>query len=344
MAAGYTTSLLVNAQVKLPKMMEKPEFKHEPYKLIRLMNERGKNIIPPAELDKVLTSDSRTVETYCYALRSITAGSARAHNHTLAAFGDTQQVDLSFSIVTGDYGVSLKMGGRNLMERAGMLASDLRSALIAINNTIEAAIASYLSTNKTQHNSADGSFARFGEWDSTNYQWIIPAAQENWVFQYIQEVMAVNDYDMPLDIITDNVGSAIAAQKAAQGEGNATNMGWQFDDMTIAKSRRVTTSGYQATFYVIPAGTVGLVNRIPTENREGWDGKDYVYSNMQDELGSGLTNAVHYYESGADNSSTGGETQDVTFQYENSTDYAMIKAPLSDGATYTPVFKFVLDQ
>jgi len=344
MAAGYTTSLLANAQVILPQILEMSEFKHEPYKLINLMRSRGEKMIPPKKLNEVLTSDSRTVDTFVFALRSITAGSARTHDHTLAAFGDTQKVTLSFSIVTANYGVSLKMGGRNIMNQADMLAHDLRSALITMDNGIEAAMAAYLSTNKTQHNAAEGGHQRFGEWDGTGYRWIIPASQENWIFQYIQEIMSINDYDVALDIVTDNVGNALAAQLAAQGTGNATNMGWQFDDMNIVKSRRVNDSEYAATFYVMPAGTVGLLNRIPSENRGGgWSGKDYEYSNMADELGSGLINAVHYYETGADNSSTGGETQDVTFEYENSTDYAMLKAPLSDGATYTPIFKFVLD-
>ena len=341
MAAGYTTSLLVNAQTKLAKRLEKPEFKHEPYNLIKLMLSRGKGMIPEDKLDELLKSDSMTVETFIFALRSITAGSARAHGHTLAAFGDTQKANLSFSIVSANYGVSLKMGGRNIMSQAEMLSHDLKSALIVIDNTIETAIAAYLSTNKTQHNTADGSYARFGIWSTD--KWIIPASHENWVFQYIQEVMSINDYDMALDIVTDNVGAAIAAQKAAQGSGNATNMGWQFNNMNIVKSRRVADSEYQATFYVMPAGTVGMLDRIPSENREGRTLKNYDYSNMSDELGSGLVNAVHYYETGADNSAVGAETQDVTFEYENSVDYAMLKAPLSNGATYTPIFKFVLD-
>lgn len=344
MAAGYTTSLLVNAQAILSKMMEMPEFKHEPYNLIKLMKSRGVGMIPGASLDSLLTSDSRTVDTYIFKLRSIATGSARTHAHTLAEFGDTQTVRLSFNIVTANYGVSLKMGGRNIMNQASMLAHDLKSALITIDNTIEIAIASYLSTNKTQHNGASGSFARFGAWDGAGFSWIIPASAESWVFQYIQEVMAINDYDMALDIVCDNVGSAVAAQLAAQGSANATNMGWQFNNMNIVKSRRVADTNYQATFYVMPAGTVGLLNRIPKENREGWSGKNYDYSNMNDELGSGLINAVHYYETGADNSAVGAETQDVTFEYENSTDYAMLKAPISTAVTYSPIFKFVLDK
>ena len=115
MAAGHTTSLLANAQVILPQILEMPEFKHEPYKLINLMRARGLSMLPPNRLNAVLTSDSRTVDTFVFALRSITAGSARAHDHTLAAFGDTQKVTLSFYIVSANYGVSLKMGGRNIM-------------------------------------------------------------------------------------------------------------------------------------------------------------------------------------------------------------------------------------
>jgi len=341
MAAGYTTSLLVNAQAKLAKRFESPEFKHEPYNLIRLMNLRGQNMFIDTEINRLKTSDSRTVESFVFQKRSITSGSARAHNHTLAAFGDSQKVTLSFSIISGNYGTSLKMGGRNVFTASEILAADLNSALIANNNTHEAAIASYLSSNKTQSNSASGSYGTFGEWDGTAYVWKIPATEKDYMFQYISEIMAINDYDVELDIIADPVASAIAGQLAQQGQANATNLGWQFDNMNIVKSRRVADSSYNATVYAIPSGTVGQVERIPTENREGWDGKNYTYSSMIDPM-TGSELAVHYYETGADNSSKGAETQDVTFEYENSKDYALVKAPLSSAATDSPIFKFVL--
>lgn len=344
MAAGYTTSLLNNAQAILAERFQKPEFRHEPYNLIKLMLMDGENMFLNKTLDELKKSDQHVVDTYLLQKRDITAGTARAHNHTLAAFGDSMNVQLSFAIASANYGVSLKMGGRNIFERSQMLAADLESAQISTNNVIEAAVAAYLSTWKTQSNAASGSYAKFGEWDGVNFVWKIPSTEKNFVFQYIAEIMAINDYDMPLNVIADPVGAAIAGQLAQQGSANATNLGWQFENMQIVKSRRVTdaTAGNQATFYVIPSGTVGMVDRIPTENREGWDGKDYTYTSMLDPLGTGLEYATHYYEAGADNSATGSETQDVNFQYENSVDYSLVKAPLSSAATDSTIFKFTL--
>lgn len=342
MAAGYTTSLLANAQAILAKRFEQPEFRTERYNLIRAMLQGGQNMFVQTEIDRLMTSDSRTVETFVHAKRSVTAGTARAHNHTLAAYGDTQKVTLSFSIAQGTYGIGLKQGGRNIFERSSLLASDLNSASIAINNTIEAAIATYLSTYKTQVNSADGSYSTFGTWDSDNNCWIIPEGKEDYFFQYISSIMAINDYDVPLTVVADPMAAAIAGRLEKQGAGNATNLGWQFENQQIVYSRRVTDTSFAGTCYVFPTGTVGMVNRIPTENREVVNTKLYEYTNMADPLGTPLKMATHMYEEGGTTASYGGETQDVIFQYENSTDYALVKAPISTGATYTPIFKFVL--
>ncbi|MCP4760906.1 MAG: hypothetical protein GY870_03930 [archaeon] len=344
MAAGYTNSLLVNAQAKLAQRFQSPEMRHEPYNLIKAMITGGLNMFIDTELDRIYKSDSMTVDTYVFKKRSVSPGSARAYNHTSAAFGDSQKVTLSFAIVSGTYKISLKMGGRNIFERAEMLANDLMSAQIAINNTIEAAIATYLSTYKNQTNAANGSYAGFGEWNSSDYVWEIPVSAKDNMFQYISEIMAINDYDQPLTVIADPVAAAVAGQLAQQGQANANNLGWQFDNMQIVKSRRVADSSYLGTIYVVPTGTVGMVARIPTQNREGAETKLYTYSSMNDPLGTPMEMAVHEYEAGADNSTLGAETQDVSFQYENSVDYAIVKAPISANSNYSTIFKFGLSK
>ena len=83
---------------------------------------------------------------YVFAKRSVTPGAARAYNHSLAALGDTQQVTITNTVISGNYGITLKSGGRNLYTREEMLAKDLESASIAINDTLEAVIAAYFST------------------------------------------------------------------------------------------------------------------------------------------------------------------------------------------------------
>jgi len=307
-----------------------------------MMLDRGMGLLLPGTYDQYRTSDQRVVYGYVFAKRSITAGSSRANAHTMAALGDTQQVTITNTTVSATYGTTLKSGDRNLFSREDILAHDLLSAAIAINNSIEAACAAYLSTYKTQYNSASTGYSKFGEWNNTDYCWIVPKEAEKWFFQYIQEVMAINDYDMPLDLVCDPAAFALSEQLRTQGNANETNLGWQLDNLTIVKSRRVADTNYAATVYAIPRGTVGMVNRIPSVNRMGFSGKDVTYSNMSDPLGTGLEEAVHYYESAYDGSAAGSETQDLKFEYENSTDYGLVKAPISDGANYSPIFKFVL--
>jgi hypothetical protein len=339
MAAGYSTSLLVAAQARLANMLEMPEFKHEPYYLIKLMLDRGQGLVTPGTYDSYKTSDSRTMYGYVFAKRSVTPGAARAYNHSLAALGDTQQVTITNTVISGNYGITLKSGGRNLFTREEMLAKDLQSAQIAINDTLEAVIAAYFGTYKNQTCATIP--PKFGVYDTTNYLINVPVASEKWFFQYIQEVMSINDYDVPLDLVCDNSAWAIFQQYANQGAGNETNTGWQFGNMNIVKSRRVADTNYSATVYAMPRGTVGMLNRIPIENKQGFVGKAQTYSRMADPLGSGLDMAVHYLETASD-SITYGETQDIIFEYENSTDYGMVKAPLSGSSNYSSIFKFVL--
>jgi hypothetical protein len=342
MAAGYTTSLLLAAQARLADRLQQPEFKHEPYYLIKLLLDRGQNLVTPGTYQQYKVSDQRTIYGYAFAKRAITAGSARAYNHSSAALGDTQQVTITNTIITANYGITLKSGGRNLFTREEMLAKELESAAIAINDVLEAAIAAWFSTWKIQTNGASTGWAKFGQWDGTNYMWNVPASAEKWFFQYIQEIMSICDYNGPLDLVCDNAAWAIAQQLMAQGGANETNTGWQFGNLNLVKSRRVADTTVQATVYAIPRGTVGMVNRIPKENIEGFVGKAQTYSNMMDPLGSGLLEAVHYLETPSDSYTSGAETQDIMFEYENSTDYGLVKAPISTGAYYTPIYKFVL--
>jgi hypothetical protein len=342
MAAGYTTSLWLAAQARLAKRFEMPEFKHEPYYLIRMMLDRGQNLLTPGTYQSYKVSDQRVVYGYVFAKRSVSPGSTRSGTHTLAALGDTQQVTITNTIVSGTYGTTLKSGDRNIFSKAEILSHDLESASIAINDTLEAAIASWLSTYKNYINAASTGWGRFGTFNGTDYLWEIPASAEKWMFQYIQEIMSINDYDVPLDLVCDNAAYAIFQQYKAQGAGNETNTGWQMDNLNIVKSRRVADTAYQATVYAVPRGTIGMVNRIPTVNLQGFDGKDVTYSNMADPFSTGLQMATHYYESAYDGSAAGSETQDLKFEYENSTDYGLVKAPLSASANYSSIFKFVL--
>jgi hypothetical protein len=138
------------------------------------------------------------------------------------------------------------------------------------------------------------------------------------------------------------VAFALSEQIRTQGSANETNTGWQLGNLNIVKSRRIADTAYPATVYAVPRGTIGMVTRIPGVNVTGFKGDAVEYSNMMDPLGTGMQLAVHAYQSTFDGSSYGAETQDLKFEYENSVDYCLVKAPLSASSNYSTIFKFVL--
>jgi hypothetical protein len=91
-----------------------------------------------------------------------------------------------------------------------------------------------------------------------------------------------------------------------------------------------------------PTGTVGALNWIPRQNRQGWgDYNSYVggYGTFQF---LGYTFAVHGYASRQDTSATNGDAQDVTMEFEVSLDSSYNKAPLNytTGRTDSVVIQF----
>ena len=336
--ANYANSLLVNAQAMLAESYQKPEFRHRDYALTKVVIDNATNLLP--ELNQIKTSDQRTVDTFALTHTASDAVTARAHNHSAAAFGDSQKVTLSFSTIGQEFKTSLKMADRNFLTASQMLMARLNSAWIHALDTLEAAIATSLNTNKSQVNGATDS--ELGTWDTTNYKWDVPAANETLYFASLASFMRQNKYAGLIDCVNDPQGYVQANKIGNQGGGNANNLAWQLSGLNIIESINLSHSaGEQASCYLIPKDTVGLVTWIPTLNREGKETKDYTYTNMFDPFGLGIQAAIHIREVGADNSSTVGETQDVTIEYEMTFDYDIVYAPISTSNAAT-VFKGVL--
>jgi hypothetical protein len=333
--ANYANSLLVTAQGLLADKFSKPEMRHKQYSITEVMMKNTPVILP--EIEMLKTSDQRAVEAYAFTKRATDSAAARLHNHTASGFGDTQKVALSYSTYAQKFKASLKMADRNFMTAAQMLANAMESAFINLMDSIEAANATYLNTNKTQvQAAADG---ELGTNDAVNHIWQIPQSSKDWMFQYLGQMLNINDYGDMKDVICDPVAFAIAQQLANQGGSNATNKGFQFNDMNLVNSTALTAlAGFVGYVYAIPEGTVGALPWIPRVNRENVVTRLQTYTNMNDPFGLGLNVALHYYETADTTAATVGEVQDEIIQYEISIDWATVKAPLST-ANETTIFK-----
>jgi hypothetical protein len=214
------------------------------------------------------------------------------------------------------------------MSAAQMLANRMEAAWIHLLDTIELTNAAYLAANKSQVQAAGE--GELGINDGTNFVWQVANGNKQWFFQYIQSMMAVNNYVGLMDFIADPVAFAISQQLAAQGAANSTNTQFTIGDLNISQSTSLApVSGYQGYGYVIPAGTVGMLTWTPRANRENTSTRLQTYTTMQDPFGLGITGALHFYEVKADNSSAGGEVQDENVEYELTVDISNVKAPLS---------------
>ena len=336
--ADYALSLLTTAQAMLSDRMSKPEMRHKEYSITKVFLANAPFLLP--EYESLKTSDSRAVDAYCMTKSATDAVTARAHGHTADAFGDTQRVQLSFSTYGQLLKTSLKLADRNFFTAAQMLSNRLQTAWIHLLDTIEAANATYLNTNKSQVQAAgDGAL---GTWDGAAFTWQVADTDQNWYLQYLMAMMKVNNYTDMMDVINDPVGFAILQQLANQGSANSTNTSFQFAGADVHMSTALAPDdSYKAYSYLIPKGTVGLLPWIPKENRDTVTTRLQTYTNMFDPFGLGIQGALHIYETKGSTALNSGELQDEVYEYELSVDVATVKAPLST-ANETTIFKGAL--
>ena len=340
--ANYADSVWGAALYKLKEDMLKPEFKYKPSTALTVMKRNSEFMIPASQREamwKQKSSDSQTVTIKSLEKQTASVGSARAYDHT-GAVGDSGTVNLSYTIYSRSFKYSLKRADYNVFSQGEMTAKQILSAAIDLHSDIETAQMAYLNTNKTQV--VVSATPQSGVWDGTNYLFGVANTDANQYFQWLKMFMREQYYKGNFDVINNVRAQGNAQYLGQQGQGNATNLGWQIDGMDMGASTEfANVSGYDQMSYIIPQGSVGLVDWIPALNRAGHGdvfqngGK---FSTMPDPLGSGMTFAVHQYATGVDNDSAGSETQDVDIQVELSVDIAPFKAPMST-SNLTPIVK-----
>lgn len=336
--ANYTATQLLAARFRFAERFKKPEMRPKPNPVLMLMLRNSDVLVP--DLSSIKNSDSRTKSTMILNRASTTAGTARSHSHT-GSVGDSTLANLTWVTRSRAFKMSLKMGDRNEESWQEMFANRLLSAIMDLHSDIETYAVAWLNTNKSQV--VKSLTPKNVTWDATNYIAKVTAADVNWFAQYAKSFMSQQWYTGAIDAIADARLYALMNQLAAQGTANATNLGFQFSGIEFIESIDDLTNatGVEASAYLMPKDSVGIIPWIPNANRNNVKEGIYEYSNIEDPLGSGLQFAVHRYTAGADNSGTFGETQDVNMFYEVSVDFSCVAADIST-ANESPIYKIGL--
>lgn len=301
---------------------------------------KNQSFLNPAISD-IKHSDQRTNSTYLLDKATHSVTNARAHDHS-GSKGTATKTDLSWTTYAADFTISLKNADRNLFTFQEMFDNELLGTFTDIHEDIESDALTFLNTYRSEVITPTTS--QVLTWDDSNYIGKVAASDEDYFVQIAKAFMWENKYQGQFDMICDP-GLYVKLERAlAQGQANQENLGFQFNNVNIYPSNgSVATSieGVDGMAYIFPTGMVGAMTWIPSINRNGRETKDYSYQSMPDLYGALGDIAVHMYESGADNSGNGAETQDVDQEWEFSVDVCKYYAPISTSDEY-PIYKLGL--
>lgn len=324
--ANYAASVLAEAQLILNERFAAPEKRLKSAGVFGAFRKNTELAMP--NIGALRTKEERAEKAYFFNRAKRSVLTSRTFNHT-GTVGDSTEVALSWSTYGDTCQTSLKRSDNNVFRDAQILANELENMFKNIYEGIDAAALTYLGTNKTTVNAA----TKNGIFDNIRDSFEIATANIARFLQYGSSMLRQNYYQGAFDAVLDPVLFLEAQHYLNQGSGNSTNTAYQNGlAEAIWEAITLTDANYpNGVGYFIPAGTIGVVDWIPVQNRQGVGDFDSVlggYGSIVDPI-SGLTYAVHSYANRADTSASGGDTQDVAQEWEISVDLSFNNSPLT---------------
>lgn len=178
----------------------------------------------------------------------------------------------------------------------------------------------------------------------------VPQASQNMFFNMIPSIMETMDFNGKLSDVTTPFAMAKIRNWSAQGQGNQTNLAFQFGGVDYYSSNRiVNNSGVADTHYLVADDSVALVSRLDPDalvgstvggGQKSWSVERVPVIDMDMALyyNEDCTNAAAIQSAG-----TEGLTRTKVESYEYSIDLAFVSIYNSrPGADYTPIVKVEL--
>lgn len=299
--------------------------------------------------------EDRAVSSYFPIRRALGSATGRTHNHT-GARGDSTEVSLSWDTIVETFSISLKQNDNNVMSFEENYAAQLKAAVANVLERHEAAKLAQLIADRTQINKG----VIQGSWNAVDDVMEVNNASKDVFFQNIRTSMKNNLWRSGIMVIADSLAYMNADFGSAQGQANATNLGFQFNGMNVAMTTGVIDADYEGAAIAIPMDLAGIIPWIPKQNRKALNPKDAmsfvgdfgsISVPVLDDAGNtvySLDLALHSYAQRADASGSNGSAQDVEIEVEVSLDMAYVSAPLSGlratgsfaGKTDSTVYQF----
>ena len=320
--ANFDVSNLLTAQTMVSDKYKQPEMRMKPAPAFSLLSANSNILIVGAETLK--TRDDRAIEAHLLSRTKRSSGSARAYNHT-GTIDDSQKITLTWTTKSDKFAISLKLLDKSVFDFNTVLSNKFEQACMNVLEDKETEAIAYLVAQRaTQQPTLKGA-----TFNSTNDAVEVAGADDKKFFQKLRSIARQNYFGGQLDVIADSLMAVNAEFLAAQGAGNATNYGYQFMGLNIAESIELADANYaDGVVLAMPSGTVGALNWIPKQNRNGWGDYNSSVGGYGTFSFMGYQFAVHGYAARANTSASNGDAQDVTMEFEVSLDSSLNAAPL----------------
>jgi len=324
--ADYVSSALLAFQSKINKRYNQSELREQQNPILRtaLANQD----FTVADVAAIKESDKRAVRAYALKRISATNGTARSYNHT-GSQGDSSQISLSWSTFSETTGVFLQTGYDNIFDTTTMLDNQIMQVQRILRERIGANILGQIHTNRSQNYVGT---PRNATWNAGNFAFEIDDNDNKRFWYNAASIMRQQKYYDQFIAIADPITMKLADFLGAQGQGNATNLSYQFKDflpngiMEHALLGDTVASEYaNGTALVMPQYAFSVIPWIPKINRTGaGDYEDFNggWGTIPDATGLPITYAVHGWAQRADGSSNGSVAQDWKIELELSVDIA----------------------
>lgn len=350
--ANFTPSNLVAGQALFNERFKSAEWRMPDTAVLASMYTGAK---ANPSLAALREREDRSVYGYLPIRRAVGTATERLYNHT-GNRGDSQQVSLSWNSIVETFSISIKQNDNNIISFEENYASQLQSAVFNVLQRQEAAILALLIADRSQIHVGRIN----GTFNTTDDVMEIGATYSDRFFQNVAMGMKNNLFFNNIMVIVDSLAWMNSEFGAAQGSGNGTNLGYQFNGLDIMPTTNSIDDDYDGACIAFPMDLAGIVPWIPKQNRKSLDpiaamsyNGDFgsisvpVYDTKGNQVYS-LDFAIHSYAQRADTSASNGSKQDVVMQVEVSLDLAYVSAPLSDlratgtwtGKTDSVVYQF----
>jgi hypothetical protein len=333
--ANYALGVLAKGQAIVTDKNQAPEQRRKVPTVMELALKNKEVSIPNA--DELRVSPLRAVEINYF--KDVTAGAAtaKAARHT-GSYGDSGKVELTYVKHVETFSLPRKIAENNILSYEKMFANLYEMKWKNLRKRHDDSALSFLASNKCQLSQAAINAyiaaANPGNWNETNFALEIDATKASRFIQKVKSFMAARLYGGEYDVIADLQMADEFEYAQQQGQGNQSNLGWQFAGCNIAKITDQISAQYgNGAIYVLPATLFSGFSYNEQLNKKGTNEGSYVGSlgTVGDPFGSGAIADISMYTDRADTSAntTGGSTQDIVDQWEISLEIAYALPPMA---------------